>query len=75
MQSPFESNYFDQALELAKQWPEVKTVPMQLAELYMKSERHPTVGMFFEALIAAAQSEEDMLLLMQANQSLPDDDD
>ena len=74
MQSPFETPYFDQALELTKQWPDVKTVPIQLAELYMKSERHPSVGMFFEALLAAAQSEEDMLLVMQANQSLLGDE-
>ena len=33
----------------------------------MKSERHPSVGMFFEALLAAAQSEED-ILVMQANE-------
>jgi len=73
VESPFDSPYFEKAGALLKLWPTDKSIPAQLAEMYVESDGHPSVGIFFEALWAAAEGEEDLLLVMQASQSLPDE--
>ena len=55
----------DQAVKLAGQWPQDKTVPKQLRMAYdqAKGEDKWKIGMLSEALMVAAETEEDFALV------------
>ncbi|QNJ25938.1 hypothetical protein SynSYN20_01611 [Synechococcus sp. SYN20] len=60
-----ESN-FDKAQKLAMRWPKDKTIPAKLVKLYKAENGDPMVGLFFEALYAAANGPEDLELIGRA---------
>ena len=74
MIKPYETQEYRTAAGLIQLWPEDKTVPMQLADLYNQSEGNPAVGMFFEALVAAAEGD-DLELVWAAREALIETDD
>lgn len=57
---------FDKALQITQKWPADKTVPAELRELYVATGEDPMVGMFVEALYAAAGDPGDLELIAES---------
>jgi len=57
----------DEAVKLAGQWPQDKTVPKQLRVAYdqAKGEDKWKIGMLSEALMAAADTQDDIALVVK----------
>jgi len=55
----------DEAVKLAGQWPKDKTVPKRLRQAYdqAKGEDKWKIGMLSEALMAAAETQQDIALI------------
>lgn len=62
------ANNFDRAQAIVMDWPEDKTVPARLAALLEETGGDPMVGMFYEALYAAADGADDLEIIAISRQ-------
>lgn len=66
---------FDKAQQIVMAWPGDKEAPAKLAAMLNETGGDPTVAMFFEALYAAAQGEDDLELIASSRELIASPDE